>query len=100
MFSTTLSCLQNNFSVFKDFSSISLSSGKKKNTVSKTQRAVSLLTEFLRAKNETRKVEEIPEELNGYISEFIVAVTVGKKGVAECHHTHLWQETVEKSRLD
>ena len=48
---------------------------KNKNTLSKTRRDVSLLIEFLKAKNETRKVEEIPpEELNGYVSEFIVAV--------------------------
>ena len=34
-----------------------------------------MLTEFLRVKTEAHKVEEIPpEKLNGYISEFIVAV--------------------------
>ena len=39
---------------------------KKNNTLSKTQRDVSLLNEFLRTKNEARKVEEIPpEELKG-----------------------------------
>ena len=48
---------------------------KKQKTLSKIQRDVSLLTEFPRAKNKARKVKEIPpEELNGYISEFIVAV--------------------------
>ena len=41
----------------------------------KTLIDVSLLIEFLRAKNKARKVEEIPtEELNGYSSEFIVAI--------------------------
>ena len=48
---------------------------KKKNTLSKTRRDVSLLIEFLNSKNESRRIEEIPpEELNEYISEFIVAV--------------------------
>lgn len=48
---------------------------KNKNTLSKTQRDVSLLTEFLNSKNESRRIEEIPpKELNEYISEFIVAV--------------------------
>ena len=46
-----------------------------KNTLSKTRRDVSLLTEFLNSKNESRRIEEIPpKELNEYISEFIVAV--------------------------
>ena len=36
---------------------------------------VSLLTEFLNSKNESRRIEEIPpKELNEYISEFIIAV--------------------------
>ena len=48
---------------------------KNKNTLSKTRRDVSLLTEFLNSKNESRKIEEIPpKELNEYISEFIVGV--------------------------
>ena len=48
---------------------------KDKNTLSKTRRDVSLLTEFLNSKNESRRIEEIPpKELNEYISEFIVAV--------------------------
>ena len=38
---------------------------KNKNTLSKTQRDVSLLTEFLNSKNESRRTEEIPpKELN------------------------------------
>ena len=38
---------------------------KNKNTLSKTQRDVSLLTEFLNCKNESRRIEEIsPRELN------------------------------------
>ena len=45
---------------------------KNKNTLSKTRRDVSLLTEFLNSKNESRRIEEIPpKELNEYISEFI-----------------------------
>ncbi|XP_015774306.1 PREDICTED: zinc finger MYM-type protein 2-like [Acropora digitifera] len=46
-----------------------------KNTLSKTLRDVSLLTEFLNSKNECRRIEKIPpEDLNEYISEFIIAV--------------------------
>ena len=46
---------------------------KNKNTLSKTRRDVSLLTEFLSSKNENRRIEEIPaKELNEYISEFSV----------------------------
>ena len=38
---------------------------KNKNTLSKTQRDVSFLTEFLNSKNESRRIEEIwPKELN------------------------------------
>ena len=33
---------------------------KNKNTLSKTRRDVSLLTEFLNSKNESRRIEEIP----------------------------------------
>ena len=48
---------------------------KNKNTLSKTRRDVSLLTEVLNSKNESRRIEEIPlKELNEYINEFIVAV--------------------------
>ena len=40
-----------------------------------SRRDVSLLTEFLNSKNESRRIEEIPpKELNEYISEFIIAV--------------------------
>ena len=50
---------------------------KNKNTPSKTRRDVSLLTEFLNSKNESRRIEETPpKELNEYISEFIVAVMI------------------------
>ena len=46
-----------------------------RNTLSKTRRDVSLLTEFLKSKNKSRRIEEIPpKELNEYISKFIVAV--------------------------
>ena len=38
---------------------------EKKNTLSKTRRDVSLLTEFLNSKNESRRIQEIPpKELN------------------------------------
>ena len=38
---------------------------KNKNTLSKTRRDVSLLTEFLNSKSESRRIEEIPpKELN------------------------------------
>ena len=49
---------------------------KNKNTLSKTRRDVSLLTEFLNSKNESRIIEEIPpkELIKEYISEFIIAV--------------------------
>ena len=48
---------------------------KNKNTLSKTRKYVSLLTEFLNSKNESRRIEKIPpKELNEYISEFIRAV--------------------------
>ena len=48
---------------------------KKKNSISKTRRDVSLLTEFLNSKNESRRIKEIPpKELNEYISQFIIAV--------------------------
>ena len=46
-----------------------------KNTRAKTQRDVKLLAAFLLEKNEQRKIEEIqPEELNRYVSEFILSV--------------------------
>ena len=45
---------------------------KNKNTLSKTRRDVSLLTEFLNSKNESTGIDEIPpKELNEYICEFI-----------------------------
>ncbi len=46
-----------------------------KNTRAKTDRDVRLLIEFLRQKNELRNPEELPpEDLNGYLSEFIYSV--------------------------
>ena len=45
---------------------------KNKNTLSKTCRDVSLLTEFLNSKSESTRTRK--SELNEYISEFIVAV--------------------------
>ena len=42
---------------------------------SKTRRDVSLLSEFLKSKQENWKIEETqPQELNDFLSEFIVAV--------------------------
>ena len=50
---------------------------KNKQTLSKTRRDVGLLSEFLKSKQESRKVEEIQsQELNDFLSEFIVTVTV------------------------
>jgi len=46
-----------------------------KNTRAKPQGDVKLPTAFLLEKNEQRKIEEIqPEELNCYVSEFILSV--------------------------
>ena len=45
------------------------------NTKKKTQQNVALLKEFLKLKNESRLIEEIPpKELNAYIGEFIITV--------------------------
>ena len=46
-----------------------------KQTLSKTRRDVGLLSEFLKSKQENWKIEEIqPQELDDFLSEFIVAV--------------------------
>ena len=47
---------------------------KKKNTLSKTPRDVSLLSEFLNSKNESRRMRKSRQKSfnNEYISEFIV----------------------------
>ena len=48
---------------------------KNKQTLWKTRRDVGLLSEFLKSKQENWKIEEIqPQELNDFLSEFIVAV--------------------------
>ena len=45
------------------------------NTKKKTQQNVALLKEFLKLKNKSRLIEEIPpKELNAYIGEFIITV--------------------------
>ena len=50
---------------------------KNKQTLSKTRRDVGLPSEFLKSKQESRKIEEIQsQELNDFLSEFIVTVTV------------------------
>ena len=49
---------------------------KNKQTLSKKRRDVNgLLSEFLKSKQENRKIEELqPQELNDFLSEFIVTV--------------------------
>ena len=50
---------------------------KNKQTLSKAKRDVGLLFEFLKSKQGSRKIEEIQsQELNDFLSEFIVTVTV------------------------
>ena len=45
------------------------------NTKKKTQQNVALLKEFLKLKNESRLIDEIPpKKLNAYIGEFIITV--------------------------
>ena len=46
---------------------------KNKQTLSKTRRHVGLLSEFLKSKQESRKMKEIQwQELNDFLSEFMV----------------------------
>ena len=48
---------------------------KNKPTLSKTRRGVGLLSEFLKSKEENRKIEEIQSgELSDFLSELIVTV--------------------------
>ena len=50
---------------------------KNKQTLLKARRDVGLLSEFLKSKQESRKVKEIQsQELNDFLSEFILNVTV------------------------
>ena len=50
---------------------------KNKQTLSKARRNVGLLSEFLKPKQKSRKIEEIQsQELNDFLSGFIVTVTV------------------------
>ena len=50
---------------------------QKNKQTSKARRYVGLLSEFLKSKQESRKIEEIQsQELNDFLSEFIVTVTV------------------------
>ena len=50
---------------------------KNKQTLSIARRDVGLLSEFLKSKQESRKIEEIQShELNDFLSEFVVTVTV------------------------
>lgn len=55
----------------KDF----ISEQENESTKKKTLQNVAVLQQFLASKNEERKLEEIPpEELNEYLSEFIITV--------------------------
>ena len=48
---------------------------KNMQTLSETRRDVGLLSEFLKSKQENRKIEELqPQELNDFLSEFVVTV--------------------------
>ena len=62
---------------FADITSIEefIERQENKNTKKKTEQNVALLKEFLRLKDESRPVEEIPpHELSSFISEFIITV--------------------------
>ena len=59
---------------------ISSQNKKMKALNTKTLQNVAVLQQFLASKNEERKLEEIPqEELNEYLSEFIIAVRTKDK---------------------
>ena len=61
---------------------------KNKQTLSKARRNVGLLSEFLKSKQESRKIEAIQsQELNDFLSEFIVTVTVCSKRSASSEFT-------------
>ena len=52
-----------------------ISEQENESTKKKTLQNVAVLQQFLASKNEERKLEEIPpEELNEYLSEFIITV--------------------------
>ena len=61
---------------------------KKKQTLSKARRDVGLLSEFLKSKQESRKIEEIQsQELSDFLSEFIVTV-YSKRNASSEFSTH------------
>ena len=61
---------------------------KKKQTLSKARRDVGLLSEFLKSKQESRKIEEIQsQELCDFLSEFIVTV-YSKRNASSEFSTH------------
>ena len=64
---------------------------KNKQTLSKTRRDVALLSGFLKSKQESRKIEEIQsQELNDFLSEFIVTVIVySNRNASSEFSTHL-----------
>ena len=69
---------------------------KNKQTLSETRRDVGLLSEFLKSKQENRKIEEIqPQELNEFLSEFIV--TVSLRGFIASFNRHLKNVKYSKS---
>ena len=50
---------------------------KNKQTLSKARRNIGLLSEFLKSKQESRKIGKVQsQELNDFLSEFILTVTV------------------------
>ena len=72
-----LSLPQNHGFRFADIVSVKqfIEDQENENTKQKTQQNVALLKKFLKLKNESRLIEEIPpKELNAYIGEFIITV--------------------------
>ena len=63
---------------------------QKNKQTSKARRYVGLLSEFLKSKQESRKIEEIQsQELSDFLSEFIVTVTVySKRNASSEFSTH------------
>ena len=61
---------------------------QKNNQTSKARRYVGLLSEFLKSKQESRKIEEIQsQELSDFLSEFIVTV-YSKRNASSEFSTH------------
>ena len=65
---------------------------KNKQTLSIARRDVGLLSEFLKSKQDSRKIEEIQShELNDFLSEFVVTVTVYSNRNASSRSSRLIQ---------